>query len=448
MKIKKKIIFFISLIFLIPILCGLLFFAFIQQSKADTENLVLLTQNNEDINYTKSDVKLLKKITKKLPRGIGYVIMEDDKVLISTIENIKKEDKLDENELISQIKNSQNEYIYQYEIINKSSENLQDLKLLTRIKKNSLKGNKVTSITIIFYITVSLVFLVAIVGITLISKSILTSINKLLKQTHKIAEGNLQDKIDENEYPNDELRIISESIEIMRKNLLEAQNKKSRFIMGVSHDLRTPVAVIKGYTEALSDGIISDEKKEETYKIILERTSQLEQMIDTLLDYIKLETKDWSNELQVLNFSEFIKNFSKNAEITGQIFKRKVEIQNEISKNVLSKFNPLLAQRGFENIFTNSIRYTNENDKISLKITEEKKFVIVSISDTGKGISEKDQKHIFDLFYRGSSSRNESGMGIGLSVVNTIAEIHNWKISINSKENIGTEFIIKIPKFN
>lgn len=448
MKIKKKIIFFISLIFLIPILCGLLVFAFIQQSKADTENLVLLTQNNEEINYTKSDVKLLNKITKKLPRGIGYVIMEDDKVLISTIENIKKEDKLDENELISQIKNSQNEYIYQYEIINKSSENLQDLKLLTRIKKNSLKGNKVTSIKIIFYITVSLVFLVAIVGITLISKSILTSINKLLKQTHKIAEGNLQDKIDENEYPNDELRIISESIEIMRKNLLEAQNKKSRFIMGVSHDLRTPVAVIKGYTEALSDGIISDEKKEETYKIILERTSQLEQMIDTLLDYIKLETKDWSNELQVLNFSEFIKNFSKNAEITGQIFKRKVEIQNEISKNVLSKFNPLLAQRGFENIFTNSIRYTNENDKISLKITEEKNFVIVSISDTGKGISEKDQKHIFDLFYRGSSSRNESGMGIGLSVVNTIAEIHNWKISINSKENIETEFIIKIPKFN
>ena len=233
----------------------------------------------------------------------------------------------------------------------------------------------------------------------------------------------------------------------MRKNLIETQEKKSRFLMGVSHDLRTPIAVIKGYAEALSDEVIkSEEQTKQALNIILDKTNTLELMVNTLLDYVKLDSKDWQNELKIENLSKFIDDFFKNAIITGTLFKRIVKTENNLKSDTLIKYNGLLVQRALENLLSNAIRYTHDNDEIFLSANETESNILLSIKDSGVGMTKNDEKHIFDLFFRGTTSRREGGMGIGLSVVKTIIEIHNWNISVSSELNKGTEFIITINK--
>ena len=116
-------------------------------------------------------------------------------------------------------------------------------------------------------------------------------------------------------------------------------------------------------------------------------------------------------------------------------------------RNINVPFDSLLARRVFENLFNNALRYTNDGDTITLTsyIDVDESSVIYKISDTGIGIDEKDLKNIFNMFYRGTNSRREEGMGIGLSVVQNIIETHRWKISVDSKKDIGTTFTIKIP---
>ncbi len=451
MKIKNQLFIYIACVFLIPVLCCLFIPIIVYQTKIDNENLILISKlsETESENFSQKELNLLKKITKRIPRGVDYILLRDSKVLLTSEKNIKINDEIEEGQILQSIKAQDHNYIFQYETLHISDSPNEDLDihLLTRIKKSYLSKNNASFFIGILYSIIAIILIISIVGICVISQSILKSIDKLVRQTHKIAKGNLSEEIKESEYPDDELKIISESIETMRKDLIEAQEKKSRFIMGVSHDLRTPVAVIKGYAEALSDGVITaGDQGKEAIKIILDRTSQLELMINTLLDYIKLDTKDWKNELNDRDFSKFINDFFKNALTTGTIFKREVKLQNTLSQNISLPFNSLLAQRALENIFSNAIRYTKENDTIFLDASEDEKNIYIKISDSGIGLSKEDEKHIFDLFYRGSASRRESGMGIGLSVVKTIMEIHSWQISVESELEKGTRFTITIKK--
>ena len=174
----------------------------------------------------------------------------------------------------------------------------------------------------------------------------------------------------------------------MRKNLIETQEKKSRFLMGVSHDLRTPIAVIKGYAEALSDEVIkSEEQTKQALNIILDKTNTLELMVNTLLDYVKLDSKDWQNELKIENLSKFIDDFFKNAIITGTLFKRSVKTENNLKSDTLIKYNGLLVQRALENLLSNAIRYTHDNDEIFLSANETESNILLSIKDSGVGMT-------------------------------------------------------------
>lgn len=452
MKIKHQLFIFITSIFFIPLLGCLLIPVMMYQTKAENENFILLSQisNPEEQNLSTKELELIKKITKRIPKGIDYVILRDQKILLSSLEEYHAASNIQDEILIKQIHDNSEKYIYQYETLKVNPENGDapvNLKFITRIRKSIFKKNNINLIIIIVYSIIIVVLIISIIGIYIISQSIFKSINKLVKQTHEIAEGNLNEQINEDDYPDDELKIISESIETMRKNLIETQEKKSRFLMGVSHDLRTPIAVIKGYAEALSDEVIkSEEQTKQALNIILDKTNTLELMVNTLLDYIKLDSKDWQKELKIENFSKFIGDFFKNAIITGTLFKRIVKTENNLKPDTLIKYNGLLVQRALENLLSNAIRYTHDNDEIFLSANETDSSITLSIKDTGVGMTKNDEKHIFDLFFRGTTSRREGGMGIGLSVVKTIIEIHNWNISVFSELNKGTEFIITINK--
>ena len=183
--------------------------------------------------------------------------------------------------------------------------------------------------------------------------------------------------------------------------------------------------------------------------IIVALLIQLEEMIDTLLNYMKLNNFEIKEQLVKKSISRLIIDFSKYAEVTAKIFKRNVHTNIELPEDIEVPFNEQLIHRSFENLLSNAIRYTKENDLIEInaytKALDDSNFIILEIKDTGYGVAKKDLDYIFDLFYRGTNSRQEEGMGIGLAVVKNIMDTHGWQISVESQKKKGSCFTIKIP---
>lgn len=216
--------------------------------------------------------------------------------------------------------------------------------------------------------------------------------------------------------------------------------------MGISHDLRTPIAIIKGYTEALSDGVIKTKvEREKALELIRNKISHLENMINTLISFVKLENTDIRKTLVPKSITQLIKNFSKDAEATMSVFNRCVSCNINLDKDYYVPLDEQLVNRVFENLLSNALRYTSDDDEIKICAYEENGEIIIKFCDTGVGIAESDLANIFDLFYRASNSRREEGMGIGLSVVKNIIETHGWRIEVESEKGKGSCFTIFIP---
>ncbi|MBQ3799477.1 MAG: HAMP domain-containing histidine kinase, partial [Treponema sp.] len=141
-----------------------------------------------------------------------------------------------------------------------------------------------------------------------------------------------------------------------------------------------------------------------------------------------------------------LEGFMREAKATAEVYKRVIKTSVDLSPDVRVKMDKKLLSRALENIYSNALRYTTDGDAISMEAKETSGAVTIRIADTGIGISDKDLKRIWDIFYRGTNSRRESGMGIGLSVVKTIIDTHGWNIDVQSGLGKGTSFTITIPK--
>jgi signal transduction histidine kinase len=318
--------------------------------------------------------------------------------------------------------------------------------MITRVPRKQSAPSRNQLYLPLLYSILTIIVIICIIIIILLSRTINNSIKKIEVTTGELAEGNLGNKIPfETKKPN-ELTSILEKLEKMRLSLAEAQNQKTKFIMGISHDLRTPVSVIKGYTEAISDGIISGEDEiQNAMELITQKSGQLENMIDTLINYTKMNSIELRQSMKTQSITDFITEIIHEEKTTGAVFKRNIITDVNFEKDVLVPFDKMLARRIFENLFNNALRYTKDNDTISLISYIKDNNVIYKISDTGIGIEQKDLKNIFHMFYRGTNSRREEGMGIGLSVVQSIIDTHSWRIEVESEKDTGTTFTVIIP---
>jgi len=232
----------------------------------------------------------------------------------------------------------------------------------------------------------------------------------------------------------------------MRESLKDNQERRNKFIMGISHDLRTPVALIKGYSEAITDGVVSDmESVKKSMSIVETKADQLETMINDLINYMKLNTTEWRQHLAQVPIKPVLDEFASSAVETADVYKKNIKATVNVDKDTTIYMDKNLFTRALENIFNNALRYTKDNDTITINAEQTAEEIKISIEDTGIGIDAKDLAHIYDIFYRGTSSRREQGMGVGLSVVKTVIDSHGWNIDVQSELNKGTTFIITIP---
>lgn len=241
----------------------------------------------------------------------------------------------------------------------------------------------------------------------------------------------------------DELYSFYESFNRMGTMLQESRDQKSRLLMSISHDLKTPLTSMKGYIEAFKDNLVPKSKKEEYFNIIVNKSGILEERINNLVDFSKIETSEWKSSFEKINVNSFLTELTLAFKEDCIIYNREFDYSINIPKDFIIVGDIKLLSRAIENLLENAKRYTEDGGKISFNASANNNLVII-ISDWGRGISKEDIKYIFEPFYKADKGRNSKGMGMGLYTVKSIIENHEGTIECRSNLGEGSEFTITL----
>lgn len=239
-----------------------------------------------------------------------------------------------------------------------------------------------------------------------------------------------------------ELRKLKD--EIHRMNV-----KRTDFVANVSHELKTPLTSIRGYTETLRNGALSDPTKADAFlKRIEENAERLDSLIHDILDLSKLEVTDSHLELGDVNLTELFSNLKEQFNWKLEEKKQKLEIESEVDQ---IRADQQLLEQVFSNLIANAIRYCPEGAMIQLRAkpvqSGGRPSALFEIIDNGPGIPEKDLPRIFERFYRADKSRNRAfgGTGLGLAIVKHIVLSHQGKLKAENVSSGGMKFSLWFP---
>lgn len=293
-------------------------------------------------------------------------------------------------------------------------------------------------------VSIIVVILSLIIGY-FISKSISKPIVKMNEKAKKLANGNYDFTFDNNSniYEIDEL---ANTLNYAKKELAETDELRRDLLANVSHDLKTPLTMIKGYAEMIRD-LNSDniEKRNANLNVIIEESERLNILVNDLLTLSKIQANKDVLEKEDFDIVELINNIIKRYSIykdtEGYIFE--VNTPDKVIVNADKK----KIEQVIYNLINNAINYTGDDNRVIINVLVNKN-IRVEIKDTGKGIKKEDLPHIWDKYYHSKKKhkRNVIGTGIGLSIVKTILESHNFKYGVESKRNKGTTFYFEICK--
>ncbi|OIJ15208.1 hypothetical protein BKP35_05005 [Anaerobacillus arseniciselenatis] len=287
-----------------------------------------------------------------------------------------------------------------------------------------------------------------------IAKTVLNPLRQVFTATEEMSHGNLNYEISYNK--KDEIGRFINGFNLMRTNLKEANNRQKKLeknrkelIASISHDLRTPLASIKGYVEGLQDGIAHDVEMRNRYlDVIKKKTDQLDHLIEDLFDFSKLELNELPMEKVVVDSEQYFSDVYNHMKL--DIEQRDVEFSiNEDYPSRPINIDKYRVQQVITNLVDNAIRYGGTKVTLAVEELEETQQILISISDNGSGIGKEDLPHIFNRFYRAEKSRSSEhgGTGLGLAISNEIIKAHHGELSVKSERGKGSTISFTIPCF-
>jgi signal transduction histidine kinase len=388
--------------------------------------------------------ELLERFATRRPPGVELAILDkENTILVSTIPEFPTGSRLEQARLIDYMQQNTGNFHIQFDTPHGlEGRGLLLLLKLPRSRPSVFGWLRSRTVETGVYGMIALVVFAALMSF-LIAGSLNRSILTLEGATRRIAEGDLDFQLTPR--GNDEISSLTRSFEKMRLALKEEYARRSRFIMGVSHDLRTPLALIQGYAEAIGDGFASDPQVQNRYVgVILEKARSLEGMIADLIDFVKLDTAQWRMKFRDVPIKAFLLDIARRFSEDADILKRQFQARIELPDAATVPMDEGLFYRVLENLIGNAIRYSAEGGRIELAARQDSGQVLLTVSDTGMGIAPEELPYIFDPFYRGTNSRREPGFGLGLTTVKSIVESHGWSIDVSSEVGQGTTFTIRL----
>lgn len=289
-------------------------------------------------------------------------------------------------------------------------------------------------------IAASIIMLIpTIVAGNLLSRFILQPIQKLIDAMRvNMKEENWQ-TIDVQNKSKDELYDMEKTFNEMIEHLKGSFTKQEQFVSDASHELKTPISIIKSYAELLKRrGKSHPEVLDESIEAIYSETERMQQLVNQLLDLAKNKQVFPFEKIDIVPIAKKVFQVFKNA------YDREINIDIDFP-SIIVEGNSEQIEQVLYILLSNAITYSN--DKILLRITEQNKIATISVIDKGPGISEEDQERIFDRFYRVDKARTRKtgGTGLGLPIAKEIAGAHGGTLTLTSKQGEGSIFSIEIP---
>lgn len=232
------------------------------------------------------------------------------------------------------------------------------------------------------------------------------------------------------------------------------ERMRSEFVANVSHELKTPIAAVKGFTETLLAGALDDKETARSFlKIIFDESERLNRLIGDILELSKIESKRIPLQFSPVHLESFIGNCLHVMKTEAE--KKSIELEVEVPQDSYMEADEDRLRQIIMNLLSNGINYTPEGGKVKVKVEQlasglestEADTIRFTIMDTGIGIPKKDLPRIFERFYRVDKARSRvsGGTGLGLSIVKHLVELHKGTIRVESEVLVGTKFIIDMP---
>jgi two-component system phosphate regulon sensor histidine kinase PhoR len=230
--------------------------------------------------------------------------------------------------------------------------------------------------------------------------------------------------------------------------LKRLEQMRKDFVANVSHELKTPITSIKGFSETLLDGALKDQQTAEYFlSIILKESDRLQTLIQDLLDLSKIEQQGYQLSIQTCDVKEILEDIK--IILQNKSKEKEVEVSVSLPEGLLLIEGDLYRLKQiFINLISNALTYTPKGGSVNVKVKKHDQFVQVIVSDTGIGMKKEEIPRIFERFYRvdRARSRNSGGTGLGLAIVKHLVEAHKGQISVSSKIGEGTTFTVKLYK--
>lgn len=265
-----------------------------------------------------------------------------------------------------------------------------------------------------------------------------------VKATRQIVNGDYTARIDTSKlrYSRIELIVIGENFNKMVKQLSLVESISNDFISNVSHELKTPLTVIQSYATILQNPLIDEESKNEAVYKIMHSTQQLTSLITNILRLNKIE----NNQVSVKNIkydlsSQLVQCLLEYEEMWEE---KGFKINFNVQDDIMIFSDPELLYIVWKNLLSNAMKFTPNNGEIGVTLTKEDECIKVKVRDTGCGMSEETQEHIFEKFYQGDTSHSSIGNGLGLALVKRVLDITGNTIDVESEIDKGTTFTVTL----
>ena len=290
-----------------------------------------------------------------------------------------------------------------------------------------------------------LVIIVAIFISYLLARKFSNPIVNITKKSKLVAGGNYNVVFDKSNIL--EIDELADSLNYLENEVSKTDEYRRDLMANVSHDLKTPLTMIKAYAEMVRDITYKNkQKREENLNVIIDEADRLNVMVGNILTLSKLQSKVDTLNIEKFNLKEeitsIVNKYSIIKEVEGYV------INVECPDDIVVSADKEKIHSVIYNLINNALNYTGDDKQIWVTVTEEKKDYLIEIKDSGKGIDTKDINNIWDKYYKKEKNhkRNIVGTGLGLSIVKNVLELHNFEYGVFSKQNNGSTFWFKIKK--
>jgi len=295
----------------------------------------------------------------------------------------------------------------------------------------------------IFFIVFPISLLLSVLCGFVVTQNSMNIIKRIDETAKNITSSNLSDRIPKSD-GKDEISMLIATLNSMIDRLEKSFTQAKQFSQDAAHEIRTPLTIIRGEIEELIENEHGNEKTIHTLENILEEVHYLSSISERLLMIHNMDTNNIKYNFESINLSKLMDEIIQDVQVLS--IEKNIKVDMEIADNILIRGNKELFTRLLWNLADNAIKYNKHKGSVFIRLSENRSEIRIQVKDTGIGIPYIEIPKIFDRFYRVDKSRSRQlgGSGLGLSICKWIAELHNGEISVESKEQIGSIFTIKI----